>query len=248
MDINELRILLDRFYDGTSTPEDIEALRRFFSETKDIPVDLRPDAAIFTSNVPAEIPSAEEILGTGFLTEIEKAANEEVSASGTEKVRITDPLPRWTVWASIAAAACIAAVLFFRYPSGDSFRLEPQDNISGEGTEKVLTARVAAGLTEIDTIAYAATINTPTEETDVVPASKATNVSRQNNRTERAATQADVSDGYIEINDSAQAAYYINLVCNKIDNSLDVVNKSVRDVDRHLDESIVTISTTLKNL
>lgn len=248
MDINEIRILLDRFYDGTSTPEDIEALRRFFSETKDIPVDLRPDAAIFTSNVPAEIPSAEEILGTGFLTEIEKAANEEVSASGTEKVRITDPLPRWTVWASIAAAACIAAVLFFRYPSDDSFRLEPQDNTSGEVTEQILTARVAAGLTEIDTLAYAATINSPVEEKDAVQASDATKASRQDNRSAHIAIHTNVSDGYIEINDSAQAAYYINLVCNKIDNSIGVVNQSVRDVDRHLDESIVTISTTLKNL
>lgn len=251
MDINKVRKLLDRFYDGTSTPEDIEALRLFFSETKDIPVELKPDAAIFTGDFQAKIPSAAEILGSDFIAEIDKTANAKIPSASSRKAEFSRSLPRWMAWTSIAAAACIAAVLFFHSPSNETFRIEPQGNTSGTQSTRTLTARTAAGIAGIDSIEYAVAVNTPPHEKDKTTATDSQSKIRHSkvDKTVSAAHAiSDDSDGYIEINDSLQAAHYLRMVYAKIDNSLGVVNKSVRDVDRHIDESIVTIYTTLENL
>ena len=47
MEYNEIRRLLDRYFDGETTLDEEQALRRFFASTADVPADLRYAAPMF---------------------------------------------------------------------------------------------------------------------------------------------------------------------------------------------------------
>lgn len=47
MNIDKIRLLLASYYDGTATGAEVNALKRYFVEAKDIPEDLKIDASIF---------------------------------------------------------------------------------------------------------------------------------------------------------------------------------------------------------
>ena len=46
-DIDEILKMLNRYYDGVSTPSETAQLKDFFRKTKEIPADMAADAAIF---------------------------------------------------------------------------------------------------------------------------------------------------------------------------------------------------------
>lgn len=87
--------LLDAYYDGTTTAAEVDALKRYFVETDNIPADLEVDAVIFRAMaakpqapVPADLQ--EKIL------------------KATLKAR---PRRRLLLWDRMAAAAAVAAVI-----------------------------------------------------------------------------------------------------------------------------------------
>lgn len=53
-DIKEVRDALGRWYDGDSSPADLEMLIAFFSTSSSIPEDMESDAVFFRSLVPEE--------------------------------------------------------------------------------------------------------------------------------------------------------------------------------------------------
>ena len=44
---DDIRKILERYYDGSATVGEIESVKRYFDETSDVPADLRADAAMF---------------------------------------------------------------------------------------------------------------------------------------------------------------------------------------------------------
>lgn len=59
MKTDEVRHLLERYYDGTATVEETASLKRFFAETAadTLPADLRADAAMFRAMARKETPA-----------------------------------------------------------------------------------------------------------------------------------------------------------------------------------------------
>ena len=47
-DINKIRMLFDRYFDGDTTAEEEQLLREYFNHTKDIPADLRAVKVMMT--------------------------------------------------------------------------------------------------------------------------------------------------------------------------------------------------------
>ncbi len=232
MTINDVHTILDRFYDGTSTPADIEALRRFFAETTDIPAELAPDAAIFRGfNDVGDIPSAELVLGRDLLEKVDVAS------------RRQRPLPKVLVWATVAAAACVAAVLLINPPT-DNTLVRPASN-----QPRMLTANAVIDTEISDTTAM--NIDAPEQAATPSTANKATSrppESRPMAPREVRHAEIAVDDGFVEINDSATAVRYIAKAYRNIDRSVAVVSNSVSDADRSIDRSSRFIASTLKNL
>ncbi len=109
MEYNEIKRLLDRYFDGETTLDEEQTLRRYFTSAADIPADLRYAAPMFAYAA-------------------KKRAQTRPVAAKTEHSRL--PRRRFGVFAAAtaAAAACIAigAVIVFR---GGDFR---QDAVSNE--------------------------------------------------------------------------------------------------------------------
>jgi len=61
MTIKEARKILARFYDGSSSEADINALRHFFSSSANIPDDLKADAVIFSEKYSADATDATDV-------------------------------------------------------------------------------------------------------------------------------------------------------------------------------------------
>lgn len=63
LDITDIRRLLHKWYDGTATPHEADALEQWFVDRDDIPTDLRADAAPFRaiaagrSNAAPDVPA-----------------------------------------------------------------------------------------------------------------------------------------------------------------------------------------------
>lgn len=121
--LNEIRRLLDRYYDGVSTREEELLLAQLFASTPDVPADMEADRQLFAlardmqaemiHAIPAEsdarILSAleEEIQATS------PAANEAV-ATGAEVFRKKRKAGAWV--AAVAAVACLAGIVLMTRP------------------------------------------------------------------------------------------------------------------------------------
>lgn len=95
MNIDEIKRMLDRYYEGESTPSETALLKEFFQTAEEIPADMSVDAAVFRA-----------------LAEADKA---EVEVPADLKERIvsvtTGARPRFLSWRPMLAAAASAAVL-----------------------------------------------------------------------------------------------------------------------------------------
>ena len=82
-DINKIRTLCDRYFDGDTTAEEEELLKKYFNQVKDIPADLR----------------AVKVMMTGISE----------AAAMTYSPAVTRPkgIVRKIVWGTISAAAAI---------------------------------------------------------------------------------------------------------------------------------------------
>ena len=98
IDETTVRVLLDKWYDGTATAADEDALTLYFTTSEDIPEDLRADAAVFA------LP-----------TEKSQSMSEDIPSDLMAQVNGEKARKRrhafWYTAASAAACACIAMVL-----------------------------------------------------------------------------------------------------------------------------------------
>lgn len=96
MNIDEIRLLLDRYYDGTATDSEIDALTRYFVGTHRIPADMRADQAIFRAMASHSQP--------GMPTDLQRKIVAATYGDSSRTLR-----RRWTF--ALTAAATILLVL-----------------------------------------------------------------------------------------------------------------------------------------
>lgn len=102
IDETTARTMLDRWYDGTATAADEDALTQYFTASANIPEDLKADAAIFA--LPAEkSQSMSEDIPADLMAQVTGA----IIAEKARKRRHAF----WYTAASAAACACIALVI-----------------------------------------------------------------------------------------------------------------------------------------
>lgn len=103
--VNEIRLLLDKFYEGLSSQEEELAIFEFFNECDDIPADLLADKSVFAT-----------------LTETKKELNDSIEVPDdligelsalidrkAEKTTNIAPKRNWKIWLNvtgIAASVC----------------------------------------------------------------------------------------------------------------------------------------------
>lgn len=111
MNTNEsIRHLLDRYYDGVASPEEIRQIKSYFVETVEIPSDLEADSRIFaalTAIDDIEVPER-----------LERDIRSAIAAEGAGNRPRVMP---WKAVAGIAAAITLIAVLAARFliPASD---------------------------------------------------------------------------------------------------------------------------------
>lgn len=54
MNIDEIKRMLDRYYEGESTPSETALLKEFFQTAEEIPADMSVDAAVFRALAEAD--------------------------------------------------------------------------------------------------------------------------------------------------------------------------------------------------
>ncbi len=211
ININEARKLLERYYNATSTPQDVKALQDFFANADNIPDDLRVDAVIFATG--KATPSADEILGADLLADIERA----VKAQQSDKKR-QKRLPRIFFWSTSAAAAAVMAFVVL------NIDFSTNDHESVPGTERAdLTAQTVNDTPQDTTIisvseisdqllAQSSTDESVTADTHVKPARIA-----KSSPIPQPAT--DIDDGYSVISDPEQAAIIAQRALQRVSSS-----------------------------
>ncbi|HEY9551410.1 MAG TPA: hypothetical protein VIQ97_03895 [Prevotella sp.] len=101
MNVNEVRILLDRFYEGTATESEERQLRTFFSAGQ-VPEELRGEQALFEAFHAQEAP-----LPSGFEQRMERQVDSWNMLEKSSTRRARTAVLRW-----ISGIAASVAVLF----------------------------------------------------------------------------------------------------------------------------------------
>jgi hypothetical protein len=112
-DINKIRTLCDRYFDGDTTAEEEQLLREYFNHTKDIPADLR----------------AVKVMMSGMSE----------AAAMTYSPAVTRPkgIVRKIVWGTISAAAAISLFValsgreVYGYDADGKAITDPQEALEG---------------------------------------------------------------------------------------------------------------------
>lgn len=202
--INETtaRALLERWYDGTATTDDEDALTLYFTSSEVIPEDLKADAAIFA--LPAEqSPSMSEDIPADLMAQVNGA----IIAEKSHKRRRTF----WYTAASVAACACIALIL----------------GISENAELTPATGRTYANVAQkpqSDT--YEARTITPSSIEEVIDNDITTETTAPTPAKPRYAQASKVYDDYHEVSDPAEAARIQRKVAALLSRSLNSTGKA----------------------
>ncbi|MDE7426356.1 MAG: hypothetical protein K2M79_00970 [Muribaculaceae bacterium] len=113
-EIKRVRKLLERYYEATVTPEEMDVLRDYFASVMEIPDDMQVEALIFTAEFPA--PHPEQFFDASFLDRIES----EVRCEQEQNYRaggVPYKRKKLVLWMTSAAtvAAAIALVFLLRH-------------------------------------------------------------------------------------------------------------------------------------
>lgn len=112
-DYRHIRYLLDRFYEGHTTPAEEEMLANFFRENSDLPEEFSPDKAAFDA-LDAGLKGTE--VPAGLAEAIMNAIDSKESANDARNAEIpqdrkTKRSFAWKLTASISAAAAVACLI-----------------------------------------------------------------------------------------------------------------------------------------
>lgn len=241
----DARQLLDRFYDGTSTPAENDALRHFFAEANNVPADLLPDAEIFLGNTlaPEDIPPMSDVFDSELLDSIDEAVE-------NEKIQTRPATKRWTAWTMAAAAACVAAILFFRYDIAEN-RLSHAP-IATPANENSYTADNETQSSDTITV-VGHKGNDVVDVPQQIPriANKiARNTSVSGNRhSQRTTSSSGISaEGYTIIDDPETASMAIEDSYRILASSISTAGKSLSQANNSMDRGTQSIASTIRTI
>ncbi|MCM1072156.1 MAG: hypothetical protein NC210_07655 [[Clostridium] fimetarium] len=103
---NRITLLLDRFFDGGTTPAEESELERLIAEANALPKGCENDCRAFTLCRETAAPEVPDGLKERLEAAIDNRAAEELAAKAKERLA-----PRRKTWGAIAAAAAIAVAI-----------------------------------------------------------------------------------------------------------------------------------------
>lgn len=101
--VDEIRLLLEKFYDGATSCEEEQLLKDFFAQEVDLPEDLEADRSVFATLSEVEDEAVPAI-------EIPEDLESEINAIIDREVKKSRPKIQWADWkrfAGIAASVCL---------------------------------------------------------------------------------------------------------------------------------------------
>ena len=242
MTSDNARQLLDKFYNGTSTPSDIEQLKSFFATATDIPDDMMADAILFSgaeNPEAAPVPDITDILGEDLLSEIDSAVAEEQLAAISAPRRLR---PRY-VWFSAAAAACMLLVLTFGF-------LMPDNNLSRQSASSDSGSSVTAKSesTIPDTVSVETLKPAPTFKEENMAKAPSPVRTHKPKIKKNVSWSSNPNNGYNEINDPEVARETLEDTYNILRESFARVNKNMPDISAVVERNNTIVSNSLRTL
>ena len=219
-DIDKIRQMLNRYYDGVSTPSETAQLKDFFRKTKDIPADIAADAAIFRAMDAAD---TEKVAVPANLRE------RIVAATVGSRPRILNWRIAVTAAASVAVLITLAVGLVHFKPS-DSPDTTDLLAMSDTTRQKEAADLASIAVTTVETEAAEPLLAEASEQVAPPPAPVKT------------ATVAEVRYTH-EVTDPAEAAKIAQKVLAMLGNSLDEAQTGVKSAD----EAVSLIKDPLKD-
>lgn len=229
--IQQLRQLLDSYYAGTASQEDIDRIRHFFDESETLPDDLAADRMMFdalcdptldTTPVPSDLDTAinatiDEITST-------------TAAKPSRKARILHVI-RHT---AAAAAVIIAATVAFRYFQPADIRLVPEMT---EMTENATSSDVIISALDSKT----SDRESKTDISESAPAEKQT----VRNHAPRK-TKPRPASGVKVVTDPKEAEAYTLFAFNTLNSNLRIARNAGERVGTELENINDKLNTILK--
>lgn len=227
LDIDKLRSLLQKYYDGETSPEEEMLIITFFSKTEAeyIPQDLTDDRQLFlsmkellSSRIDMEIP--DDLLGKINRGIMDNA----IIASRDKKKNRKKPF----VYSAVAAVACLMLVLGLRYNASTSGLMhKAPDNMAKTPSVTIKDT--------ISIIAEPFVAKLHSEPSERKPSTDA-----PVHQTKHAVAGIDVSpevdDGYIEITDPEQAREIILEIGRLLANNSIKTNEAIHMVENTVED------------
>lgn len=222
----QLRILLDAYYEGTSSPDDIATIQRLFDELTDIPADLSADREIF------QMIAAPRLNNVACPPQLETLIDEKIKELDSDtRHRIL-----WIKIASIAAAIAIiftVGMIYLTSPKLDSPQTEGY--IAATETDTILPTVIADKMLASSAV--------PPESTEAHASETNIDVPDNNHPIGTQAKPATTSD-IREITDPAEAKEQTLLALNCLSDNLG----KAREATRITDETILEINNKIQNI
>ncbi|MDE6342733.1 MAG: hypothetical protein K2K93_10475 [Muribaculaceae bacterium] len=226
LDIDKLRSLLHKYYEGETTPEEEALICSCFSEgAEDIPQDLTDDRIFFSSMKELSSCSAAPEIPDDLLGKINRSIAEKSSVVSDERKK------RWRhsfFIAGAAAAACLvlaAGIGFITIP--DIHKPPTPDGLAETPTATKTNAPTA--------ISKRSDAKTTAETTGQKPQSAAAEL-QKNTKVTESGVSPNAADGYMEITDPEEARKIIMEIGRLLSNNTRQTNEAIRMVETTVDE------------
>ncbi len=204
-DIRNIRLILNRYYNGNASGEDIKELKRFFTSAADVPSDLEADKSIFCMMDACDLTAAD----------MEVPAGLEQTLAG---IAYTSK-PRRYHFVTIAAAAAALLLLI----STGIYLLRPNTPAEAPAQKPVIAENpIVAPQTDAEapaeTTEIMASVPEPEASTPVKP------------QLVQNFHPAPAADPYIEITDSAEAARITVAVMLKMHRTMNMAMNTTEEI------------------
>ena len=212
MTIDTIRQLLARYYEGKASVREIAALKKFFSESDDIPEDLAVDAAIFR--------------GLASLEEADRAVPENlkrriIAATSARRRRLF-------YWKAAAAAAVVAALISVS-------AVFMTEKTAGPCLQNRLTASAGTLYEAENSLSSTVSAEVPDCSGTIPLQHHATDFLAVDRKQPADKTEQKPENRYREITDSAEVVEITQQILEKINSSLTKVEASVKYADAATD-------------
>lgn len=208
MTIDTIRQLLARYYEGEASVREIAALKKFFSESDDIPEDLGVDAAIFR--------------GLASLEEADRAVPENLKG---RIIAATSARRRRLFYWKASAAAAVVAALFSVYA------IFMTEKPAGPCLQNQLTASAGTRYEAENSLSSAVSAEVPDCSGTKPLQHRATDFLSVDRKQPADKTEQKPENRYREITDSAEVVEITQQILEKINSSLTKVEASVKYAD-----------------